>query len=314
MVNALDLLRRLREAHPDARIFANHQPVHHKEADRLLQESSIQVLESGVRLRPGDLVIGSAHGTPIGEIEAVTRQGARFVDGVCPLVEGNFEWIRDSRKNNIIYIGKPGHREYEATVTRAREENCFFVDLYQEDVGEVVQAISEMGSSLPIVLLRQTTIPANDPHFLYLQGLLKQGLPQHEFVRNHGECFATQNRQESLVRGIEQYCPEAVLVLTAENSSNGMALVHTAEGKGVQVLRAEHPHDLVQLAVRGQVFSSMRNILLVAAASVVETVIEDVVQELHAAALRNGRQFEVERPWLVSRDREPVLRQPQLPT
>jgi len=257
------------------------------------------------------LVVGSAHGTPIDEIQAVKNKGATFVDTVCPLVEANFNWISTAQKNIVIYIGKPGHREYEATISRARKEHCFLVDLHQEDMDEIRDAILALNINLPIVLLRQTTIPGNDPDILRIHSLLHDALPQFQFTKNQGECYATQNRQDSLMRGIESYKPDVVLVLTASHSSNGMALVHTAESYGRVVVYAESPNELAELAE--QHLESAKVILLVAAASVIDKLIDDAIKQLCSKAEHLGRTCNVQRPWLIERAREPILKAPQLP-
>lgn len=316
--NTLEFLPRLRAAHPEARIFANHQPVHHREADRELKRNSIAMLDPNNPdiLREGDLVVGSAHGTPLEEIEQVRNSSAVFVDTVCPLVGANFNWISAPGENNVVYIGKPGDREYEATVSRARGSNCFLVDLHQGDVDAVASAIrqSEIRS---IVLLRQTTIPGNDPDIIRIHGMLRNALPDAEFkYRSNlglGECYATQNRQESLARGIEQYHPQAVLVLTAPNSSNGMALAGSAQSYGVPVLYAEYPAPLMGLVEQGNLFESAQTLLLVAAASVVQKVIDSAVEQICARVESLGRNCEVQLPWLINKEREPELKPPRLP-
>lgn len=313
--NALEFLPQLRGAYPEAKIWANHQPVHHREAERQLEAHGISMLDADGPdvLRTGDVVVGSAHGTPVQEIEEVRRKGAVFLDTVCPLVGSNFNWVSKPGEKFVVYIGKPGHREYEATASRAEKENCFLVDVHQANLEAVVRSIRGSGVR-SIALVRQTTIPGNDPDIVRIHGMLRAALPEPEFriTREGGECYATQNRQESLVRGLEKYEPQAVLVLTAENSSNGMALVRTARSYDVPVLHAEYPDELMELIERCRLLTSAQTLLLVAAASVLQPVIDSAIEQICSLARSLGRECEVRLPWLIDKEREPELKAPRL--
>ncbi|MBU1015016.1 hypothetical protein KKI17_01060, partial [Patescibacteria group bacterium] len=183
VANALNALKELREKHPAARIFTNHQTVHHGAADAILEENDIAVVDPAdlQYLQPGDLVVGSAHGTPQWEIDAIHRRGARFWDTACPLVSANSGWIANPRNNVVVYVGKPGHREFEAAVNRARGAHCFVVDLNQGSIDEVVRGVREIGRILPVVLIRQTTISGNDANVLRIRQALQSALPEFQF-------------------------------------------------------------------------------------------------------------------------------------
>lgn len=312
VANALACLQPLREARPNARIFVNHAMIHHGEEKRIREELKIPLLPQagfGI-LESGDIIVGSPHGTPVEEIAEIERSGATFVDTTCPLVAVNYTSLQ-RRNSVVIYVGKDGHREADSTRSRVpRGANFHFVDLHEEDLEQTERAIREAGEVLPIFIVRQTTISGDDPDFVRIKEELKERLSDFGFSRARGECFATQNRQQSLVRGIERYRPQVVLVLAAEHSSNGMALVATAKSQEVPTLYAEDAAGIMEQVRADPTCVQASSLLLVAAASVVEEIIEATIEALCSWTAGLGRECDVERPWLIDRTQEPSLEPP----
>lgn len=309
VTNALAVLPLLRSQYPKAHIFANHATIHHRKEEELRGSLSIPLLnpDQFTILDQDDMVIGSAHGTPISEIDAIRAQGATFVDTTCPLVLVTHRSI-DREDCIVVYVGESGHRETEATRSRIKgRRNCYFLDIQKGDTEETAHVIRTTGVVLPIVIVRQTTLPANNPDFVRIETGLREFLREFAFLRNRGECYATQNRQESLSKGIELYRPQVVLILTSKQSSNGMALVAASKSLGVVTLDAEDTAGILKCVQGNASCTQADTMLLVAAASVLEEIIQETVHALSAWVLGSGRGYSVDEPWLIDRTKEPEL-------
>ena len=157
------------------------------------------------------------------------------VDSVCPLVTKVHHEVkvRAAKGYRIVYVGHEGHEEAVGTMAVA------------PDAIDRVESIAEV-DALPqhdgaVALLAQTTLSHRDWEGVAVR--VKERFPNVWTPGRSDLCFATTNRQSSLLAMAER-C-DAIVVIGSANSSNTTALARLATDAGCQhVVRVNTAEEL----------------------------------------------------------------------
>ncbi|MGB1688775.1 MAG: 4-hydroxy-3-methylbut-2-enyl diphosphate reductase, partial [Ilumatobacteraceae bacterium] len=183
----------------------------------------------------GRPIMLSAHGSAPEVVASARQRGSFVVDSVCPLVTKVHHEVkvRAAKGYRIVYVGHEGHEEAVGTMAVA------------PDAIDRVESIAEV-DALPqhdgaVALLAQTTLSHRDWEGVAVR--VKERFPDVWTPGRSDLCFATTNRQSSLLAMAER-C-DAIVVIGSANSSNTTALARLATDAGCQhVVRVNTAEEL----------------------------------------------------------------------
>lgn len=177
----------------------------------------------------------SAHGSAPEVVASARQRGSFVVDSVCPLVTKVHHEVkvRAAKGYRIVYVGHEGHEEAVGTMAVAPDA----IDRV-ESVDEVDALPQHDGA---VALLAQTTLSHRDWEGVAVR--VKERFPDVWTPGRSDLCFATTNRQSSLLAMAER-C-DAIVVIGSANSSNTTALARLATDAGCQhVVRVNTAEEL----------------------------------------------------------------------
>lgn len=187
--------------------------IHNKEANENLATLGFEVIDplNLSSLAKGTIVVFSAHGHTKEEERAVMEAGLEFLDCTCPFVTKNLMAIKDAIKNgqDVIYIGKKGHREAESAVSAASR-----VFLYEQ--GKVPEGLKD-----PLIVV-QTTIGEEEASKALED--IRRLYPRVTVPK--GRCLATKKRQEAIASAPKEI--DLYVIVGSKNSNNANELLSLA--------------------------------------------------------------------------------------
>ena len=136
--------------------------------------------------------------------EILLKNGVKFYDATCPIVNLNLQRIKDS-KDEIIFVGKNGHPETMASL--AAKDNVHLYDINNEFDYSVIKSGS-------VFVTNQTTLS-----FIELENIfkdIKKHIPSAKF--SDEICNASRVRQEKISSLDSKY--DLVLIIGDKTSSN----------------------------------------------------------------------------------------------
>ena len=151
-----------------------------------------------------EIVVFSAHGHAKKYEEILLKNGVKFYDATCPIVNLNLQRIKDS-KDEIIFVGKNGHPETMASL--AAKDNVHLYDINNEFDYSVIK-------SGTVFVTNQTTLS-----FIELENIfkdIKKHIPNAKF--SDEICNASRVRQEKISSLDSKY--DLVLIIGDKTSSN----------------------------------------------------------------------------------------------
>mgnify|MGYP002302995070 FL=1 len=151
-----------------------------------------------------DIVVFSAHGHSKKYEEILLKNGVKFYDATCPIVNLNLQRIKDS-KDEIIFVGKNGHPETMASLDA--RDNVHLYDINNEFDYTVIKSDS-------VFVTNQTTLS-----FIELENIfkdIKKHIPSAKF--SDEICNASRVRQEKVSSLDCKY--DLVLIIGDKTSSN----------------------------------------------------------------------------------------------
>lgn len=222
-------------------VYFYHAPIHN---DTKLQEweaKGAKVVETLDEVPDGSPVLFSAHGvSPLVWIEA-KRRHFRGRDATCPLVDKTHREAIDLAKKDykILLVGHEKHDEITGTVGEA-PDNIVVINP-KIDFHDLVGIINGM-KDVPIALRTQTTLAVEDTLDLieFVKSLRADlNLPSHSDI-----CFATQNRQEAIIKAISLTGVDNIVIFGSHEgkrkpSSNSIRLREVAIEHGVGAVLVE---------------------------------------------------------------------------
>jgi 4-hydroxy-3-methylbut-2-en-1-yl diphosphate reductase len=266
---AIDIVERAIELF-GAPIYVRHEVVHNKYVvDRLRALGAVFVDELD-QVADDATVIFSAHGVSRRVQEESKRRGLKVFDATCPLVtKVHMEvtrYARDARE--VFLIGHAGHPEVEGTMGQFDESFGGHIYLIEtvEDVASLV-----VKNPAHLAFVTQTTLSVDDTSLIV--AALRRRFPGLAAPRKEDICYATQNRQDSVKKLIEQ-C-DILIVVGSASSSNSNRLRELADKAGKPGHLVDGPDDMN----RGW-FDGRRCVGVTAGASAPEVLVQRVVDRL----------------------------------
>ena len=219
----------------DPPVYCYHEIVHNQIVVDAFRSQGVHFVDDINEVPAGRPIMLSAHGSAPEVVASARQRGSFVVDSVCPLVTKVHHEVkvRAAKGYRIVYVGHEGHEEAVGTMAVA------------PDAIDRVESIAEV-DALPqhdgaVALLAQTTLSHRDWEGVAVR--VKERFPDVWTPGRSDLCFATTNRQSSLLAMAER-C-DAIVVIGSANSSNTTALARLATDAGCQhVVRVNTAEEL----------------------------------------------------------------------
>lgn len=219
----------------DQPVYCYHEIVHNQIVVDAFRSQGVHFVDDIDEVPAGRPIMLSAHGSAPEVVASARQRGSFVVDSVCPLVTKVHHEVkvRAAKGYRIVYVGHEGHEEAVGTMAVA------------PDAIDRVESIAEV-DALPqhdgaVALLAQTTLSHRDWEGVAVR--VKERFPDVWTPGRSDLCFATTNRQSSLLAMAER-C-DAIVVIGSANSSNTTALARLATDAGCQhVVRVNTAEEL----------------------------------------------------------------------
>lgn len=258
---AVDLAYETRARFPDHRLFLTAQIIHNPHVNRRLEAMGIRFLEGDYgRLVPEDVVIIPAFGVPEETLARLRATGCVLVDTTCGSVINVWRNVERNARDGFTTVihGKLHHEETRATSSRAIHggEGYFVV---VRDLGEAEVVAAAIRGDLEPDVFMAALGPACSPGFDPRRDLARIGLANQTTmlasqsleiahclkgamaVRYGAEvggrfrsfdtiCGATEERQQAVLKLVEEERPDLMVVVGGFNSSNTGHLAEIAAG------------------------------------------------------------------------------------
>jgi 4-hydroxy-3-methylbut-2-enyl diphosphate reductase len=268
---AIDIVERALELFGPP-IHVRHEVVHNRYVVDRLRGLGAVFVDELAEVPEGATVIFSAHGVSNAVVTEAAQRGLRVFDATCPLVtKVHMEvhrYARDAR--DVILIGHAGHPEVEGTMGRFDASLGGHIHLV-ENVADVAKLDVVDPSRLAFVT--QTTLSVDDTAGIV--SALRERFPMLATPRKEDICYATQNRQDSVKKLLEQ-C-NVLLVVGSRTSSNSNRLRELADRAGIPGYLIDGPDDL-----RREWFAGKSAVGVTAGASAPELLVQQVVEKLRS--------------------------------
>ena len=259
---AVEYAYEARENFPDRRIFLSGEIIHNPEVNGRIEALGIRILPdhrspeeryAGVEAR--DVVILPAFGVPVGELQHLRTKGCVLVDTTCGSVLNVWKNVHRYARDGFTSVihGKHYHEETKATASQALTHPGGHY-LCVKDRPEAQLVCDFIRGSVPAAALVERFPEATSPGFDPERDLEKVGLANQttmlmtesleiqEMLRaamreRWGEaalderfrafdtiCSATQDRQDAVLKMLEEGGLDVMVVIGGYNSSNTQAL------------------------------------------------------------------------------------------
>jgi 4-hydroxy-3-methylbut-2-enyl diphosphate reductase len=252
---AVDYAYQTRRRFPDRNVFLTGEIIHNPHVNQKLRTAGIRFLsdrhESADALGPDDVVIIPAFGVTVSELARYDRQGCTLVDTTCGSVLNVWKNVTRYAQDGFTAVihGKVSHEETEATASQALKypRGRYLVVLNREEAQIVCDYIRH-GGHREAFLTRFTRAVstgfdpdldlqciglANQTTMLMSESLAIEQMLRAAMVERYGEsaldahfrafdtiCSATQDRQDAVVRLLDEHPLDMMLVVGGYNSSN----------------------------------------------------------------------------------------------
>jgi 4-hydroxy-3-methylbut-2-enyl diphosphate reductase len=252
---AVDYAYQTRKRFPQKRVFLTGEIIHNPHVNDRLRAQGIRLLtdpgEDATTLGPDDVVILPAFGVSIGELARLDRQGCTLVDTTCGSVLNVWKNVKRYAQDGFTSVihGKVHHEETRATASQALQyPGGQYLIVRDESEADVVCRFIREGGDCEAFLAHfdDAASPGFDPvRDLVRVGcanqttmLMSESLKIGEMLRGamadrYGEselaahfrafdtiCSATQERQDAVVRLLDQQPLDLAVVIGGYNSSN----------------------------------------------------------------------------------------------
>ena len=219
----------------DPPVYCYHEIVHNQIVVDAFRSQGVHFVDDIDEVPAGRPIMLSAHGSAPEVVASARQRGSFVVDSVCPLVTKVHHEVkvRAAKGYRIVYVGHEGHEEAVGTMAVAPDA----IDRV-ESIAEVDELPQHDGA---VALLAQTTLSHRDWEGVAVR--VKERFPDVWTPGRSDLCFATTNRQSSLLAMAER-C-DAIVVIGSANSSNTTALARLATDAGCQhVVRVNTAEEL----------------------------------------------------------------------
>jgi 4-hydroxy-3-methylbut-2-enyl diphosphate reductase len=329
---AVEYAYEAREKFPDRRIFLSGEIIHNPEVNGRIQALGIEILPdhrspeeryAGVEAR--DVVLLPAFGVPVRELQHLRTKGCVLVDTTCGSVLNVWKNVHRYARDGFTSVihGKHYHEETKATASQALTHPGGHY-LCVKDRPEAQLVCDFIRGKVPAAPLLERFREATSPGFLPDRDLQRIGLANQttmlmtesleiqEMLRGAvrdrwGEdelaarfrafdtiCSATQDRQDAVLKMLEEGGLDVMVVIGGYNSSNTQALAricaerlptfHISGKDGIQGATIRHrpvgTHD--ETATEAWLPEGAVTVGLTAGASTPNNVVGEVVERILA--------------------------------
>jgi 4-hydroxy-3-methylbut-2-enyl diphosphate reductase len=259
---AVEYAYETRQQFPDRRIFLSGEIIHNPDVNRRIEDMGIRILpeakDSASRygeVTGGDVVILPAFGVTVAEMSELRERGCVLVDTTCGSVLNVWKNVHKYARDGFTAVihGKHYHEETKATASQAlthagghylcvrdRPEAAVVCAFIRGEVGaEVIRERFAHAASpgfdperdlTRLGLANQTTMLMSES--LEIQEMLRQAMldrygeaeTPHRFRAMDTICSATQDRQDAVLRMLDEGGLDLMVVIGGYNSSNTQAL------------------------------------------------------------------------------------------
>jgi 4-hydroxy-3-methylbut-2-enyl diphosphate reductase len=259
---AVEYAYETRQQFPDRRIFLSGEIIHNPDVNRRIEDMGIRILpeakDSASRYREvtaGDVVILPAFGVTVAEMAELRDRGCVLVDTTCGSVLNVWKNVHKYASDGFTAVihGKHYHEETKATASQAlthsgghylcvrdRPEAAVVCSFIRGEVGaeEIRERFGHAASPgfdpdrdlTRLGLANQTTMLMSES--LEIQEMLRQAMldrygeleTAQRFRAMDTICSATQDRQDAVLRMLDEGGLDLMVVIGGYNSSNTQAL------------------------------------------------------------------------------------------
>jgi 4-hydroxy-3-methylbut-2-enyl diphosphate reductase len=259
---AVEYAYETRQQFPERRIFLSGEIIHNPEVNGRLKAMGIRILpptdDPDARYREveaGDVVLLPAFGVPVAEMAQLRGKGCVLVDTTCGSVLNVWKNVHKYARDGFTAVihGKHHHEETKATASQALTHDGGHY-LCVRDKAEAAAVCEFIRGARGAEDLRRQFAHAADPGFDPVRDLARIGLANQttmlmsesleiqEMLRSamrqrHGEaelparfqamdtiCSATQDRQDAVLKMLDEGGLDLMVVIGGYNSSNTQAL------------------------------------------------------------------------------------------
>jgi 4-hydroxy-3-methylbut-2-enyl diphosphate reductase len=259
---AVEYAYETREKFPNRRIFLSGEIIHNPEVNGRIEALGIRILPDDrspeqryAAVAAADVVILPAFGVSVGELQHLRTKGCVLVDTTCGSVLNVWKNVHRYARDGFTSVihGKLYHEETKATASQAlthpggqylcvrdRPETQVVCDFIRGrlDAGRLLERFREAASPgfeperdlQRIGLANQTTMLMSES--LQIQEMLRSAMRERWGEESLGErfrafdtiCSATQDRQDAVLKMLEEGDLDVMVVIGGYNSSNTQAL------------------------------------------------------------------------------------------
>jgi 4-hydroxy-3-methylbut-2-en-1-yl diphosphate reductase len=251
---AVDYAYQTRERFPDRAVYLTGEIIHNPHVNEKLRAMGIQFLsdepDRAGRPGPDDVVILPAFGVTMAMLQEFERRGCTLIDTTCGSVLNVWKNVRRYAEGGYTAVihGKVWHEETQATASQAVEYGGRYLVVFdRSETDRVCEYIRHGGDrDAFLAAFASATSPGFDPDrdlqhiglanqttMLMSESLEIGEMLKAAMVDRHGAgdlaarfqafdtiCSATQDRQDAVVRLLEEKPVDLMLVIGGYNSSN----------------------------------------------------------------------------------------------
>jgi 4-hydroxy-3-methylbut-2-enyl diphosphate reductase len=259
---AVEYAYETRERFPDRRIFLSGEIIHNPEVNGRIEALGIRILpdhrspaERFAGVEAADVVILPAFGVRVAELEHLRSKGCVLVDTTCGSVLNVWKRVHGYAREGFTAVihGKHYHEETKATASQAlTHPGGRYLCVRNREEAEMVCGFirGELPSQRLVDRFREAMSPAFDPdrdlqrvglanqttmlmsESLEIQELLRAAMRNRFGDEALGErfrafdtiCSATQDRQDAVLKMLDEGGLDVMVVIGGYNSSNTQAL------------------------------------------------------------------------------------------
>jgi 4-hydroxy-3-methylbut-2-enyl diphosphate reductase len=257
---AVEYAYETREKFPDRRIFLSGEIIHNPEVNGRIEALGIRILpdhrspeERYGDVQASDVVILPAFGVSVAELETLRAKGCVLVDTTCGSVLNVWKNVRRYARDGFTAVihGKHYHEETKATASQAHPGGHYLCVRDREETEEVCLFIrGELAAERLVERFRQAMSPDLDPErdlqriglanqttmlmseSLEIQEMLRAAMLgrwgaealDERFRAFDTICSATQDRQDAVLKMLDEGALDLMIVIGGYNSSNTQAL------------------------------------------------------------------------------------------
>jgi 4-hydroxy-3-methylbut-2-enyl diphosphate reductase len=259
---AVEYAYETRQQFPDRRIFLSGEIIHNPEVNARLTRMGIRILAEAVEaasrydaVEEGDVVILPAFGVTVAEMQQLRAKGSVLVDTTCGSVLNVWKNVHKYAREGFTAVihGKHYHEETKATASQAlTHQGGHYLIVRDREEAELVCAFirGTVGADVLRARFAHAMSPGFDPErdlgriglanqttMLMSESLQIQEMLQVAMRERWGEeeagarfrafdtiCSATQDRQDAVLRLLEEGGLDVMVVIGGYNSSNTQAL------------------------------------------------------------------------------------------